>query len=142
MSRNLYCNVLGSSLNVQNLVSKIFAKNCKRLVSKVSCLISVSERSSLGLVSSFCSKSRSRRFWLRRQLCYISISTIVNYRNWRDASPPFFLTLTQFEVQLESQNEKLKLDSKPKLAELKLANKSKRVCFPVIHSAPPHQPIY
>ena len=41
-------------------MSKIFAKNCKRLVSKVSCLVSVSERSSLGLVSSFCSKSRSR----------------------------------------------------------------------------------
>ena len=60
MPRNLYRNVLGSSPNVQNLVSKIFAKYCKRLVSKVSCLVSVSERSSLGLVSSFCSKSRSR----------------------------------------------------------------------------------
>ena len=60
MPRNLYCNVLESSPNVQNLMSKIFAKYCKRLVSKVSCLVSVSERSSLGLVSSFCSKSRSR----------------------------------------------------------------------------------
>ena len=57
---HLCCNALGSSPNVQNLVSKIFAKYCKRLVSKVSCLVSVSERSSLGLVSSFCSKSRSR----------------------------------------------------------------------------------
>ena len=57
MPRNLYCNVLGSSPNVQNLVSKIFAKH---LVSKVSCLVSVSERSSLGLVSSFCSKSWCR----------------------------------------------------------------------------------
>ena len=60
MPRHLYCNVLGSSPNIQNLVSKIFAKYCKRLVSKVSCLVSVSERSSLGLVSSFCSKSWSR----------------------------------------------------------------------------------
>ena len=60
MPRNLYCNVLGSSRNVQNLVSKIFAKYCERLVSKVWCLVSVSARSSLGLVSSFCSKSRSR----------------------------------------------------------------------------------
>ena len=42
MPRNLYCNVLGSSLKVQNLVSKIFAKYCKRFVSKVSCLVSVS----------------------------------------------------------------------------------------------------
>ena len=60
MPRHLYCNVLGSSPNIQNLVSKIFVKYCKRLVSKVSCLVSVSERSSLGLVSSFCSKSWSR----------------------------------------------------------------------------------
>ena len=60
MPRNLYCNVLGNSTNVQNLLSKIFAKYCKRLVSKVSCLVSVSEPSSLGLVSSFCSKFRSR----------------------------------------------------------------------------------
>ena len=60
MPRNLYCNVLGSSPNVQNLVSKIFAKYCKRLVSNVSYLVSVSEGSSLGLVSSFWSKSRSR----------------------------------------------------------------------------------
>ena len=52
MPRNLYCNVLGSSPNVQNLVSKIFAKYCKRLVSKVSCLVSVSKRSSLGLATS------------------------------------------------------------------------------------------
>ena len=37
--------------NVQNLVLKIFATFCKRLVSKVSCLVSVSARSSLGLVS-------------------------------------------------------------------------------------------
>ena len=61
MPRNLYCNVLGNSPNVQNLVSKIFAKYCKRLVLKVSSLISVLERSSLGLVSIFFSKSRSRR---------------------------------------------------------------------------------
>ena len=61
MPRNLYCNVLGNSPNVQNLVSKIFAKYCKRLVLKVSSLVSVLERSSLGLVSSFFSKSRSRR---------------------------------------------------------------------------------
>ena len=60
MPRDLYCNVVGSSPNVQNLVSKIFAKYCKRLVSKVSCVVSVSERSCLGLVLSFCSKSRSR----------------------------------------------------------------------------------
>ena len=60
MPRNLYCNVLGSLPNVLNLVSKIFAKYCKRLVSKVLCLVSVSEGLSLGLVSSFCSKSRSR----------------------------------------------------------------------------------
>ena len=77
MARNLYCNVLGSSPNVQNLESKIFSKYCKRLVSKASCLVSVSARSSLGLVSSFCSKSRyrnanvsswSRRFWSRHQV--------------------------------------------------------------------------
>ena len=36
MPRNLYCNVLGSSRNVQSLASKTFAKCCKRLVSKVS----------------------------------------------------------------------------------------------------------
>ena len=36
MPRNLYCNMLESSPNFQNLVSKIFAKYCKRLVSKVS----------------------------------------------------------------------------------------------------------
>ena len=70
---------LGSSSKVQNLVSKIFAKYCKHLVSKVSSLVSVSKRSSLGLVSSFCSKSRScnvnvstwsrsRRFWPSLQL--------------------------------------------------------------------------
>ena len=70
---------LGSSSNVQNLVSKIFAKYCKHLVSKVSSLVSVSKRSSLGLVLSFCSKSRScnvnvstwsrsRRFWPSLQL--------------------------------------------------------------------------
>ena len=52
--------MLGSLPNVQNLASKIFAKYCKRLVSKVLCLVSASERSSLGLDSSFCSKSRSR----------------------------------------------------------------------------------
>ena len=60
MPRNLYCNVLGSSPNVQNLVSKIFAKYCKRLVSKVSSpsrkvQVSVSSRvfaQSLGLATS------------------------------------------------------------------------------------------
>ena len=60
MPRNLYCNVLGCSPNVQNLVLKIFAKYCNCLISKVSCLVSVSTRSSFGLVSSICSKSRSR----------------------------------------------------------------------------------
>ena len=52
MPRNLYCNVLGSSPNVQNLVSKIIAKYCKRLVSKLSCLVSVSQRQCLVSVSS------------------------------------------------------------------------------------------
>ena len=95
MPRNLYCNVLGSSPNVQNLVSKIFAKYCKRLVSKVSCLVSVLERSSLGLVSSFCLKSRSRnvnvssrsgsrRFWSRLQLCFeaIWIIKLLKFRSY------------------------------------------------------------
>ena len=36
MPKNLYCNLLGSSPNIQNLESKIFAKYCKRLISKVS----------------------------------------------------------------------------------------------------------
>ena len=63
MPKNLYCNVLGSSLNVQNLVSKIFAKYCKHLVSKVSCL--VSERSSLGLVS------------VSQRQCLVSVSKIL-----------------------------------------------------------------
>ena len=45
MPRNLYCNVLETSPNVQNLVSKIFAKYCKRFVSKVSCLVSFKSRS-------------------------------------------------------------------------------------------------
>ena len=39
MPKNQYCIVLGSSPNVQNLVSKMFAKYCKRLVSKVSCFL-------------------------------------------------------------------------------------------------------
>ena len=70
MSRNLYCNVLGSLPNVQNLVSKILAKYCKRLVSKVSCLVSVSERSSLGLGTL---KSRSRLEFLLK----VSVSKIL-----------------------------------------------------------------
>ena len=73
MPRNLYCNVLGSSQNVQNLVSKIFAKYCTRLVSKVSSRsrhvqVSVSSRvfaQSLGLVS------------VSQRQCLVSVSKIL-----------------------------------------------------------------
>ena len=74
MPRNLYCNVLRSSPNVQNLVSKIFEKYCKRLVSKVSCLISVSERSSLGLVS-VSSRSRLGLVSVSSRLGLVSVSS-------------------------------------------------------------------
>jgi len=62
---------------VQNLMLKSFVIFCKYMVSKVSCLVSVSARSSLGLevllkvsVSErqCLVSSRSRRFWPRLQL--------------------------------------------------------------------------
>jgi len=45
---------------IQNLLLKRFVIFCKYVVSKVSCLVSVSARLSLGFVSNFCSKFRSR----------------------------------------------------------------------------------
>ena len=72
MPKNLFCNVLGSSPNVQNLLSKIFAKYCKRLISKVSSRsrpvqVSISFRvfaQSLGLVS------------VSQRQCLVSVSKI------------------------------------------------------------------
>ena len=63
MPRNLFCNVLGSSPNVQNLVSKIFANYCKRLVSKVSCLVSVSQRQYLVSVSKILAETPALFIW-------------------------------------------------------------------------------
>jgi len=69
--------MFGNSSESPKFNLKKFEIFCKHLVSKVLCLVSLSARSSFGLVSTFCSKSRfryvnvssrSRRFWLILQL--------------------------------------------------------------------------
>ena len=96
MPRNLYCNMLGSSPNVQNLVSKIFAKYCKRLVSKVSCLVSVSERSSLGLARVF-----AQSLGLATSMSRLGLEDF-----GRDSSSGNFL----FELHISACDHRLSLD--------------------------------